>query len=63
MDHNLIRVPPAILGVRARLDQADEVGGDEDELVAIVRAAQQLLAVRNRLMGYALTVGEWPALN
>jgi hypothetical protein len=60
MDLKLIRIPPTILGVRVRLDQADEVGADEAELVAIVRASQQLLGVRNRLMGYALTVGAWP---
>jgi hypothetical protein len=63
MDLNLIRVPPAILGARARLYQAEDVGDDEAELVAIVRATQQLIEVRNRLMGYALTVGDWPALN
>jgi hypothetical protein len=63
MDLDLIRVPPGTVGGRERLDKADDIGRPEEELVAIGRAAQQLLDVRNRLMGYALTGGTWPALN
>jgi hypothetical protein len=63
MDLELIPAPPTIFCVRDRMVTADKLGRIEDELAEIVRATQEVLAVRNRLMGYALTVGDWPALN
>jgi hypothetical protein len=61
MKLDLIPVPAAIPSVRARLDQADELGGPE--LVSVLRSTLELINIRKRLLGYALTVGDWPALN
>ena len=60
MDLDLIPVPPSILAAPANREPA-EVAGPEEKPIA--GATHRLLNVRNRLMGYALTVGEWPALN
>jgi hypothetical protein len=57
MNLDLVRVPRVIVGVRERLVRADDVGAPEEELVTVVRATQQLLQVRNRLLGYAYCGG------
>jgi hypothetical protein len=59
----LIPISATVPGARTRLEETTEDAASLTELLEIVRATQELLNIRSRLLDYIVALSAWPEPN